>query len=195
MIKDPQVAKLFADPTRRGILHNLRHGEMTSGELARVLDKNVSSISYHLAALEKVGLVELSRTRVKGNLIEKFYRATARMFVISYTLSEGLVPGSGDIAKWTKEICRSAASNLVAFGYRVSIEELEEWAELIERHASLEQAAYEGVIAKQKFPTHLERPALKIILSLLTHVNLYGDSRYVELVERISRELSRLEGR
>ena len=93
IIKDPEIAKLFADESRREILHNLRHREMTACQLARMLEKNVSSISYHLNALEEAGLVVQSRSHVKGNLIEKFYHATANKFIISYTLSEGLVPG------------------------------------------------------------------------------------------------------
>ena len=195
VIKDPQVAKLFADPTRRGILHNLRHQEMPPFKLAKILDKNVSSITYHLEALERAGLVEMSRTGVRGNLIEKFYSAKARMFVISYTLSEGLVPESEDIAKWTKEICRSAANNLPAFGHKVPAEKVDGLADLIEQHASLERAAHEEVIAKQTSPTNLEQPALKLLLNLLTHVNLYNDPRYIEVIEEISRELGKPEGK
>jgi DNA-binding transcriptional ArsR family regulator len=55
IIKDPEVAKLFADPVRRDILHSLRFREMTVCQLAKALDKNVSSISYHLNALELGG--------------------------------------------------------------------------------------------------------------------------------------------
>ena len=191
IVKDPQVAKLFADSTRRGILHNLRHREMSPCELAKVLGKNVSSISYHLNALERAGLVELSRTEVRGNLIERFYCATARMFVISYTLSEGLVPGSEDIAKWSKEICQRAASNLAAFGYQIPPEEEDKLTKLIERYASLRQVAYEEVIERQTSPIHVERPALKLLVNLLTHVNLYGNPQYGEVMEEISRELGK----
>jgi len=190
VIKDPQIAKLFADPIRRSILHNLRHQEMPPSQLAKVLDKNVSSISYHLDALERAGLVELSRTQVRGNLIEKFYRATARMFVISYTLSEGLVPGSEDVAEWSREVCRHAASNLTAFGYIVPAAEVDKWTELIERYTSLEKAMCEEVIARQTSPTQLEQPALKLIVGLLTHVYLNRKSEYVELMGEISGKLN-----
>jgi len=77
IIKDPKVARLFADQCRRDILHNLRKREM------RLLEKNVSSISHHLNVLEKAGLVKQTRTLVKGNLVEKFYRAAAKNFIIS----------------------------------------------------------------------------------------------------------------
>lgn len=193
MIKDPQVAKLLADPIRRGILHNLRHQELSPFQLAKVLGKNVSSISYHLHPLEKAGLIELSKTRVTGNLVKKFYRATARTFVISYTLSEGLVPGSEEIVKQSKEVYLRAASSLDAFGHRVTDEEIEKWAEMIDRYSSMRGAAYEEVIASQKKPTHLERPALQLLLGLLTQVRLYRNPEYIEMMRRVSRELSERE--
>ncbi|HDN01991.1 MAG TPA: ArsR family transcriptional regulator, partial [Candidatus Bathyarchaeota archaeon] len=152
VIKDPKVAKLFADPVRRGILHNLRRRPMSPCQLARALGKNVSSITYHLNTLEKAGLVEQCEVRIRGNIIERYYRATAKMFVISYTLSEGLVPGSEDIAKWSREICKRAANSLRAFGYHVPNENVKEWTDLIERFTTLEKKAYEHVISKQVSP-------------------------------------------
>ena len=77
-----------------------------------MLGKNVSSISHHLSVLERAGLIKQTRTLVKGNLVERYYRALAWRFIISYTLSEGLIPGSEDISRWNKEICRNAAENL-----------------------------------------------------------------------------------
>ncbi len=193
IIKDPEVAKLLADPNRRDILHNLRCQEMTPHHIAKILGKNVSSISYHLNALEKAGLVEQSRTSVKGNLIEKFYRATARVFIISYTLSEGFVPGSEDIAKWSKEICKQAVSSLEAFGYEISDKEMNRWLKPIEKYASMENVAYEDVILRQIRPTNIGRPALQLILNLLAHVHLYRNPEYLKILKEISQELNKKE--
>lgn len=189
IVKDPDVAKLFADPSRRGILHNLRHREMTSCQLAKTLEKNVSSISYHLNALEKAGLVEQSRTSVKGNLVERFYRATAEKFIISYTLSEGLVAGSEDIAKWSREVSNRAVQSLGVFGYDLPKEREEKVSGLIERYSSLEKIAFEEVISEQKLPVHVSRPALRLLLSLLTNIRLHQDSEFVELLNEISTQL------
>jgi len=95
---------------------------MTPCELSKVLGKSVSSITYHLNALEKTGLVEQTRSLVKGNLIEKFYKATAKMFIISYTLSEGIAPRPEDIARWSREVCKSAVIGLGTFGYDMAPE-------------------------------------------------------------------------
>lgn len=189
VIKDPDVAKLFADSCRRSILHNVRHYEMTPYQLAKALGKNVSSIMYHLNSLEKAGLVEQSRSVVKGNLIERFYRATAKMFIISYTLSEGLVPGSEDIAKWSREICKNAVTSLEAFGYDIPTEKTEKLLGLIEKYSSLEKVANEEVISQQKAPVHVNRPALRLLISLLKNVHLYQNSEFLKLLDEISTEL------
>jgi len=190
IIKDPEVAKLFADSNRRDILHNLRQREMTPYQLAKVLGKNVSSISHHLSALEKAGLVEQTRTSIKGNLVEKFYRAMADKFIISYTLSEGLVPGSEDIAHWSREVCKGAIKSLEAFSYDVPKEKEDRLQELIEKYSSHENIAFEEVISRQKMPIDVSRPSLRLLLSLLTNLRLSRDSDYANMLKEISAMIS-----
>jgi len=192
IIKDPKVARLFADPCRRSILHNLRKREMTPYQLARLLEKNVSSISHHLHVLEKAGLVEQTRTLIKGNLVEKFYRATAKNFIISYTLSEGLIPEAEDIAKWSKEVCRRAVKDLPAFGYEVPAEKEKKLLELIERYSSLKHIAFEEVISQQKKPVEITGPPLKILLSLLESIRLYENEEFRRIMDEMSEELKSL---
>jgi len=189
IIKDPETAKLFADSCRRGILFNLRHAEMTPYQLSKVLGKNVSSVTYHLKALEKAGLIEQTRSQVKGNLIEKFYQATAKRFVISYTLSEGLVPGSEDIAKWSKEICKNAVAGLGAFGYEVPKGKMDKMLALVEKYSALEEVAYEEVISWQKAPVQADRPAVRRLVSLLTNIRLHRNHDFLEILDEISAEL------
>jgi len=189
IIKEPEVAKLFADSIRRDILHNLRHREMTCCQLAKALDKNVSSISYHLNALEQAGLVKQSRTVVKGNLIEKFYQSAAKDFIISYTLSEGLVPGSEDIAKWSKEVCRGAVKSLEAFGYVIPKDKEEKMLRLIEKYASLEHVVFEGLISEQKTPIQTDEPSLGLLLHIMMNIRLQERPDYTKILEEISLEL------
>jgi len=189
IIKEPEVAKLFADPIRRDILHNLRHREMTCCQLAKALDKNMSSISYHLNALEQAGLVKQSRTDIKGNLIEKFYQTTAKDFIISYTLSEGLVPGSEDIAKWSKEVCRGAVKSLEAFGYVIPKDKEEKMLRLIEKYGSLEHVVFEGLISEQKTPIQADEPSLRLLLHIMMNIRLQERADYKKILEDISLEL------
>ena len=189
IIKDPEVAKLFADPVRRDILHSLRFREMTVCQLAKALDKNVSSISYHVNALEHAGLVAQSRTAVKGNLIEKFYMATAKDFIISYTLSEGLVPGSEDIAKWSKEVRLGALKNLGVFGYTISKEKEARLLKLLDKYASLESSTFEGLVSDQKMPFQASHPSQGLLMHLLMNVRIHRNPEFVKLLDAIFTEL------
>jgi DNA-binding transcriptional ArsR family regulator len=60
---DPLSSTLFAlaDPTRRGLLARLTHGDATVTELAMPYDMSVAAISKHLKVLESAGLISRSR--------------------------------------------------------------------------------------------------------------------------------------
>lgn len=51
----------LADPTRRGILARLSHGDATVTELAEPYDISLAAISKHLKVLENAGLISRSR--------------------------------------------------------------------------------------------------------------------------------------
>ena len=57
---EPDLDPLFmalADPTRRAILHRLRSGEASAGELSRPFAMSQPAVSRHLAQLQKAGLI------------------------------------------------------------------------------------------------------------------------------------------
>lgn len=51
----------LADPTRRGILARLAHGEATVKELAEPYSVSLPAISRHLKVLERAGLISRRR--------------------------------------------------------------------------------------------------------------------------------------
>jgi ArsR family transcriptional regulator len=56
-----QAFKALADPTRRGILNLLRHGEKTAGELAEKFDMTKPAMSHHFAVLKEADLITSRR--------------------------------------------------------------------------------------------------------------------------------------
>ena len=54
--------RALADQTRREILRLLRHGPLTSGDIAARFDSSWPTISRHLALLRDAGLVLAKRT-------------------------------------------------------------------------------------------------------------------------------------
>ncbi|GAA1921163.1 metalloregulator ArsR/SmtB family transcription factor [Microbacterium aoyamense] len=55
------VFSALADPTRRAILARLTEGPATVGDLAEPFALSLPTVSRHIAALEKAGLVRKSR--------------------------------------------------------------------------------------------------------------------------------------
>src|SRR5947199_6324134 len=61
MADDAGVFRALADPTRRQILQDLHHGELSAGEIAARFPISGPSISRHLGVLRGAGLVRERR--------------------------------------------------------------------------------------------------------------------------------------
>lgn len=71
--------KVLADPLRIRILEAFCR-ERTTKQVAELLGEKATRLYHHVNALEKVGLIELSRTRQNRGTVEKYYLAVARTF-------------------------------------------------------------------------------------------------------------------
>ena len=56
------VYSAIGDPTRRGIIERLVHGELTVSEIRRPLPMSAPAVSKHLRVLEHAGLVKRRRS-------------------------------------------------------------------------------------------------------------------------------------
>ena len=56
-----EVCKSLSDPKRLRIIHELRHGEKSVGEIAESLGLKQSNTSQHLGVLRKAGIVVTRR--------------------------------------------------------------------------------------------------------------------------------------
>ncbi|ACJ17153.1 transcription regulator [Thermococcus onnurineus NA1] len=88
VITDPEIIKLMLEDTRRKILQLLRNKEMTISQLSEILGKTPQTIYHHIEKLKEAGLVEVKRTEMKGNLVEKYYGRTADAFYINLYLGD-----------------------------------------------------------------------------------------------------------
>jgi DNA-binding transcriptional ArsR family regulator len=66
------VFRALADATRRQILHDLRAGELTAGEIAGRFTISAPSVSRHLGVLKNAGLITERRVanRIYYSLVE-----------------------------------------------------------------------------------------------------------------------------
>lgn len=78
------VFKALNDPARREILHMLKEGDMTAGDIASRFDMTAPSISHHLDKLKRAGLVT---TVKKGQFV--FYSANTTIMddLLNYLLT------------------------------------------------------------------------------------------------------------
>jgi DNA-binding transcriptional ArsR family regulator len=72
--------KVLAHPRRIRILELLGDEERTTKQVAEILGEPPTRLYHHVAALERVGLIRLTRTRQIRGALEKYYVAVAKAF-------------------------------------------------------------------------------------------------------------------
>jgi DNA-binding transcriptional ArsR family regulator len=78
----PEDIKLIYSEKYNQVLKLITKQEMSISEMARSLNINPGSVHYHLKELERHGLARLVREEVKGGIVKKFYRATAKRLLL-----------------------------------------------------------------------------------------------------------------
>lgn len=78
-IRDLEQIKVLADPLRLRMLEAFCQ-ERTTKQVAELLGEKPTKLYHHVEALERVGLIELARTRPNRGTVEKYYLAVARTF-------------------------------------------------------------------------------------------------------------------
>ncbi len=97
--------KVLADPLRIKILEELNQ-ERTTKQVAERIGEKPTRLYHHVEALEKVGLIELTRTRQNRGTLEKYYIAVARAF----QADSRVFTGGGEASNEEKETLRSMVS-------------------------------------------------------------------------------------
>lgn len=94
---EEHISKALSHYLRVQILWILNERMASASELAEELSAPLNRVSGHIKVLKKAGCIEVADSRVVGNTVQKFYRATARIFLddtewpsIPPTVQEGL---------------------------------------------------------------------------------------------------------
>ncbi len=80
VLTDLEQIRVLADPLRIRMLELLCDEELTTKQVARKLDEKATRLYHHVEALERVGLIRLTRTRQNRGTIEKYYIGVAKAF-------------------------------------------------------------------------------------------------------------------
>ena len=82
-LDDLEQVQALAFPIRVEIMRVMNGTPMTTTQSAQRLRQRPGKLYYHMMEMERAGLIELSETRMKGNLVEKYYVPAARFFRIN----------------------------------------------------------------------------------------------------------------
>lgn len=90
VLKDLEQIRVLADPLRLKILEALARREMTTKQVAQLLEEKPTRLYRHVNALARVKLIKLVRTQKKRGTLEKYYRAVAGDFAVDRDLFSAL---------------------------------------------------------------------------------------------------------
>jgi len=82
VIEEASTIKALASQRRMEILEHLVERPATVNQLAQSFSEPHAKLYYHVKELEKKGLIELVEEVPKGGVIEKYYRAVAKTFLV-----------------------------------------------------------------------------------------------------------------
>ena len=184
IIKDPEVAKLLADTTRREILHLLRHQEMSATDLAKALSKNYSSIIHHLNTLLEAGLIVVSREEKVRNMVQPYYRSVSHSYHVAYSLTEALSQDP-DFSAWQEEYMDKLMLGLE--DYVVIPEDKRAEVKLLIRTCYMrEKKAYEDRLNQRKGKAEISPHTTRNVAHILNHIQLLKDAEYMEAISKLS---------
>jgi DNA-binding transcriptional ArsR family regulator len=94
VVSRPSQLKAFAHPTRVKILDMLIEKPLTVKQMGDLLGMSAARAHYHLKFLEGAGLVCLVERREKAGVVEKYYRAASRKYIVGSSLGTFGQPGA-----------------------------------------------------------------------------------------------------
>ena len=185
VIKDPEVAKLLADETRRQILNKLRHDELSTTDLAKALNRNHSSIVHHLNQLLEAGLIEVTREEKVRNMVQPYYRSVSHSFHVAYSLTEALSQDP-DYSAWQEEYIDNMLLALNGYSISVPEERRGEVRDLLQTCYLGQKKAYEERITKRISVPDVSKYAARNTANVLSHIQLMKDKEYMDALHRLS---------
>ncbi len=124
ILTDPAQVKALATPVRRRIIEILAARPMTTKQVADALGEPPTRLYHHVAALERIGLIEPVEERRKRGTVERYYRPIAQEFVVDRRLFSAAPTDESDaqreiqalftdaLEETQEEICRNVAAKL-----------------------------------------------------------------------------------
>ena len=188
VIKDPEVAKLLGDELRRNILHLVTLREMSAADIVKELDKNYSSVVYHVKLLEEAGLVKKVREEVIQNKIQAYYRASAYYFHVSYYLEEAMM-NDEEYSAWQEDLYNRLLNGLSSYNLMVPDEKRQRAKELLKVLYIEQKKEFEERMEKRCAGVQLDPSIAHSIEHIIANVQLLQDKKHREAAEELAKLL------
>lgn len=189
IIRDAQKFKEASEPSRQKILQILSIKEMSVDELAKILEKDVSTIYRHINKLEAAGFVEVAREEPVGPVSKRYYRRAAKIII-------GLLPPeetfeSEIFRKYSYEKIRKGLLALRGFRYNIPEDEasLDELTEIAIEWDKLWEGSVDARIDEKKMVGDVS--AYYTAALLLALVETREDPRLRRATESLVSELAK----
>ncbi len=88
VLQTPEQIRALAHPLRQRILNLLVDAPYTNKQLATALNVSPPRLHFHVRELQSAGLIEMVEERPKGGVVEKYYRAVARVVLLNPNLRQ-----------------------------------------------------------------------------------------------------------
>lgn len=117
---DSKGLKLLEDPINQKIVESLIQNELSVKELSRKFNTPLTTMWRRVKALEKAGILEVTRKKKTKNIEIKYYRATAALYLAKDLLTSLPIPSYTPKSKEVKELYE----RYLKIAYKVLDEEL-----------------------------------------------------------------------
>jgi DNA-binding transcriptional ArsR family regulator len=107
-LTDLERLKLLAEPIRLRLLGAFMD-EKTTKQVATELGEKPTRLYHHVAALERAGLLELTRTAPNRGTTEKYYRAVARTFRGNVGVLQSGAPAGAELGSVVRTMLATTA--------------------------------------------------------------------------------------
>ncbi len=186
VITDPEVIKLMLEDTRRKILALLRNKEMTISQLSEILGKTPQTVYHHIEKLKEAGLVEVKRTEMKGNLVEKYYGRTADAFYINLYL------GDEELRYFARSKLKTKLDIFRALGYEFDEAELlNVMDELLKKEHQFKTEISEEIEANEDKLKEFSNEDIIHAIDWLAMARMGRDEESIELLKKLGELLKK----
>jgi DNA-binding transcriptional ArsR family regulator len=123
--------RLIMSEKHNRILKLVIQKEMSISDIARTLDMNPGSVYYYLKELEKHGLVKQVREEIKGGIVKKYYRSSAKRIALElpeFNSRDGLT------ASPSQDYLQRLIRSIEYLGYHLPPDNVEDASDLLVRY-------------------------------------------------------------